>query len=213
MAIESQGTKLEIGGSTGTPVTGCTPAAGNPTIFTKTSHGLSNGDIVTISGVTGDHAADLNKTWIIRFVTNNTFAVAHDSTGYTGMGTAAVATPLEWLEIGEVVTFDGPGGSASMYETTHLRSTAKEKKIGLMDEGQLTLSINWDLDSDAGQQAASDARKSREEKSFKLTFSDDSTATFSGYVMGVSASGGVDDKVSGSVTIEITGEVTWSYEG
>ncbi len=213
MAIESQGTKLEISGTSGDAVTGLTPTAGYPTIFTKaTAHGLSNGDVVTISGVAGDDAASVNTIWIVRYVTELTFAVNLDSTGFTEMGTAGAATPLAWLTLGEMVTFDGPGGSASMYETTHLLSTAKEKKVGLMDEGQLTLSMNWCLETDLGQQEASDARKARSEKNFKLTFSDDSTASFAGYVMGMSASGGVDDKVNGSITIEITGAVTHSYE-
>lgn len=209
MSIESQGTKLEISGTSGSAVTGCTPAAGNPTIFTKTSHGLSDGDVVTISGVTGDNAADLNKVWVVKYTTTSTFAVDCDSTGFTGMGSAAVATPLAWLEIGEVTDWDGPGGSATMYETTHLRSTAKEKKIGLMDEGQLTLSINWEP-SDNGQQAARTARANRTEKSFRLTYTDNSTATFDGYVMGMSSSGGVDNKVSGSITIEISGPVEYA---
>ena len=209
MSIESQGTLLEISGSSGSAVEDCTPAAGNPTIFTKASHGLSDGDVVTISGVTGSHAADLNKVWVVKYTTANTFAVDCDSTGFTGMGSAAVATPLAWLEIGEVTDWDGPGGSATMYETTHLRSEAKEKKIGLMDEGQLTLSINWEP-SDTGQQAARDARAARTEKSFRLTYTDDSTATFDGYVMGMSSSGGVDNKVSGSITIEISGPVEYA---
>jgi hypothetical protein len=209
MSIESQGTLLEISGSSGIAVEDCTPAEGNPTIFTKASHGLSDGDVVTISGVTGDNAADLNKVWVVKYTTTSTFAVDCDSTGFTDMGSAAVATPLPWLEIGEVTDWDGPGGSATMYETTHLRSEAKEKKIGLMDEGQLTLSINWEP-TDAGQQAARTARANRTEKSFKLTYTDDSTATFDGYVMGMSSSGGVDNKVSGSITIEISGPVEYT---
>ena len=209
MSIESQGTKLEISGTSGSEVTVCTPEAGNPTIFTKESHGLSDGDVVTISGVTGSHAADLNKVWVVKYTTANTFAVDCDSTGFTGMGSAAVATPLEWLEIGEVTDWDGPGGSATMYETTHLRSEAKEKKIGLMDEGQLTLSINW-KPSDNGQQAARTARANRTEKSFRLTYTDNSKATFDGYVIGMSSSGGVDNKVSGSITIEINGSVVYT---
>ena len=209
MSIESQGTKLEISGTSGSEVTGCTPAAGYPTVITKASHGLSDGDVVTLSGVTGDNADDLNGVWIVKYATTDTFAVDCDSTDFTGMGNATVATPLEWLEIGEVTDWDGPGGSATMYETTHLRSEAKEKKIGLMDEGQLTLSINWEP-SDTGQQAARDARAARTEKSFRLTYTDDSTATFDGYVIGMSSSGGVDNKVSGSITIEISGPVEYA---
>ena len=213
MAIEAQGTKLEISGTTGDAVTPMTVTVGYPTILTKASHGLSNGDVGTLSAFSGDDAALMNsKVVIVRYATENTFAVAIDTTGADLTSENGTITPLEWVEIGEVVSHDGPGGSAAVYETTHLRSTAKEKKVGLPDEGQLTLAVNWCLATDSGQQAASVARKDRTEKNFKLTFSDDSTAEFTGYVLGLSASGAVDDKVSGSITIEITGAVTWSHE-
>jgi len=211
MAIEAQGTKLEISGTAGDPVTTMTATAGYPTILTKTNHGLSNGDVGTLSDFLGTDAALMNdKVVIVRYVTKDTFAVAIDITDATLTDANGTITPLEWIEIGEVVSHDGPGGSAAVYETTHLRSTAKEKKVGLPDEGQLTLAVNWCLATDHGQQEASEARKDRTEKNFKLTFSDLSTASFKGYVLGMSASGAVDDKVSGSITIEITGAVTWS---
>lgn len=213
MAIEAQGTKLEISGKTGDAVTEMTATAGYPTILTKDSHGLSNGDVGTLSAFLGADASLMNdEVVIVRYVTDDTFAVAIDTTDAILTPAKGTITPLEWVEIGEVVSHDGPGGSAAVYETTHLQSKAKEKKIGLPDEGQLTLAVNWCPKTDLGQQEASSARKARTEKNFKLTFSDDSTASFSGYVLGLSASGAVDDKVSGSITIEITGAVTWSYE-
>ena len=49
MAIEAQGTKLEISGTAGAPVTEMTATEGYPTILTKTNHGLSNGDVGTLS--------------------------------------------------------------------------------------------------------------------------------------------------------------------
>ena len=213
MSIEAQGTKLEISGTAGVPVTDMTAKAGYPTILTSASHGLSNGDVGTLSAFTGTDAALMNgEVVIVRYVTDDTFAVAIDTTDADLTAANGTITPLEWVEIGEVVSHDGPGGSAAVYETTHLQSKAKEKKVGLPDEGQLTLAVNWCLATDPGQWAASEARKDRTEKNFKLTFSDLSTASFKGYVLGMSASGAVDDKVSGSITIEITGAVTWSHE-
>jgi len=169
--------------------------------------------VVTLADFAGADAANLNgETPVVQFVTTDTFAVPIDTTGDTidDNTDTATGTPASWIEVGEVNTWDGPGGSATMYETTHLGSTAKEKMVGLPDEGQITLGLNWDLDADSGQQAAMTARNGRTEKNFRLTFSDSSTATFAGYVLGMSSSGSVDDKVSGSITIEITGAVTWS---
>ena len=212
MAIESQGTKLEISGSAEAAATVTAITLGYPTILTSAAHGLVDGDVVTAGDFAGADAGDINgESFVVMFATDDTVAIDLDSTSLTidDNTDTATLTPLAWVEIGEVVDFDGPGGSANMYETTHLRSTAKEKMVGLMDEGQLTLSVNWEP-TDTGQQAARTARTNRTEKSFRITYSDDSTATFSGYVMGMSSSGGVDNKVNGSITIEITGIVTYA---
>jgi hypothetical protein len=185
----------------------------NPTILTSVAHAIENGDVVTLADFAGADAAVLNgETPVAQYVTTDTFAVGIDTTDLTITDNtdAATATPAAWIAIGEIDTWDGPGGSASMYETTHLGSSAKEKMIGLPDEGQLSLSMNWELDTDVGQQAAATARLARTLKNFRLTFSDASTATFGGYVLGLSSSGGVDGKAAGSITIEITGAVTWS---
>ena len=213
MAIESQGTTIEISGGAGGAETITEMTLSNPTVLTSVGHALENGDVVTLANFAGVDAATLNgETPVAQFVTTDTFAVGIDTTGetITDNTDAATATPVAWIEIGQVNTWDGPGGSANMYETTHLGSTAKEKQIGLPDEGQMTLSMNWAQDTDTGQQAAKTARVARTLHNFRITFSDSSTATFAGYVLGLTSSGGVDDKVAGSITIEITGVVTWA---
>jgi len=212
MAIESQGFLLEMETGSGGAVTLTDIAVGYPTILTKSDHGLSNGDVVTLANFAGDNAADINgQVKVVMFATDDTFAVDLDTTGktITDNTNQATATPKALTEIGEVVDWSGPSGSASEIDYTYLRATAKKFMMGLPDEGQWTLNINWEP-TDTGQQAAIAARVARAKKSFKATYSDDSTATFDGYVMGVSSSGAVDGKVSGSITIRIDGEVTYA---
>jgi len=212
MAIESQGTKIEMGTGSGGAKTLTAMTLSNPTVLTCAGHGLSDGDVVTLANFAGADAAILNsQVCVIRSVTTNTFAVEIDTTGKTidDNTDAATATPVAWTEIGEVTDFSGPDGTASEIDTTHLQSTAKEFLMGLPDEGNFTFSINW-APTDTGQLAAVAARKARAEKNFKVTYSDDSTASFKGYVLGLSSSGGVDGKVDGSITIRITDEITWA---
>ena len=45
------------------------------------------------------------------------------------MGTTAFET------IPNIVSFQGPGGQAQVIDVTNLSSTAKEKRMGLRDEG------------------------------------------------------------------------------
>jgi len=210
MAIESQGTKIEMGTGSGGAKTVSAIALGNPTVLTSTAHGLANGDVVTLSAFAGADAATINaQVCVVKNVTTDTFAVDVDTTGKTITGDAAAATPVAWTEIGEITDFSGPDGTANEIDTTHLGSTAKEFLMGLPDEGSISLSINWEP-SDTGQQAVIAARKARTEKDFKITYSDSSTATFKGYVLGLSSSGAVDGKIDGSITIRITDEVTWA---
>jgi hypothetical protein len=105
-----------------------------------------------------------------------------------------------------VTDWDGPGASASVIDTTHLKSAAREKLIGLMDEGQISLTLNWDSD-DIGQDACRAARSSRAKKDFRISYTNGAVQTFEGYVLAFPSSGGVDGKVEGNITIEITGPV------
>jgi hypothetical protein len=119
-------------------------------------------------------------------------------------------TPGTYEEIPEVVSWTGPGGQAGVYEVTHLKSTGKEKRIGLPDEGQLTLECNF-LPKNAVHMAMRQDRATRREKKFQIVYTDSSPASvqsFSGYVLGLSTAGGVDNKVSETFVIEITGIVT-----
>jgi len=115
-------------------------------------------------------------------------------------------TTPAWLTIGEFKSWSGPGGSAAVIDVSDLSSTRKEKRMGLPDEGQFQININYISDS-PGHVALMAARAARTEEEFQVTYSDNSTETFSGFVTGFSRSGQVDGVVEGQVTIEITGEV------
>ena len=208
MAIESQETTIEIATGTGgaKTITGIT--LGAITEVTSTAHALVVGDVVTFASIVG--TTELNgQTAMIIAKETNSFFVKIDSSAYTAYISGGTATPVTYTFVGEIVDFDGPGGSASVISTTHLKSAAHEKLIGLMDEGQFSFSLN-NVFSDTGQQACRTARSTRAQKGFRVIYSDATAQTFNGYVLQFSTSGAVDDKVNGSITVEITGVVTTS---
>jgi hypothetical protein len=206
MAIESQGTSFEIETGSGTPETIVGITLGAVTKIEATAHALSKGDVVTFASIGG--TVELNGlTAMVTATETNFFYVNIDSTGFGAYTTGGTATPNAFTAVGEVVDWDGPGGSASVIDTTHLKSEAREKLVGLMDEGQFTISMNL-VPDDAGQQACKQARRDRARKAMRLTYSDESVQTWNGYVLGFSSSGGVDDKANGSITIEIDGPVS-----
>lgn len=123
----------------------------------------------------------------------------------------SVGSPTTFASIANVTGFSGPGGSASVIDVTNLSSTAKEKLMGLPDEGQFTIDINLDPD-DASHVALRGARAARTRTEFQITFTDSTpaTATFFGYVLGFAVSAAVDQAVKVSMTIEIDGAVAWA---
>lgn len=120
-------------------------------------------------------------------------------------------SPSAFSTIANVTSFKGPGGSATVIDVSNLSSVAKEKLMGLPDEGQFTLDLNFDPDA-ATHQALRDARRNRTPCEFKINFTDTTpmAAIFAGYVLGFEISGQVDQQVKASATIEIDGAVTWT---
>lgn len=214
-AISAQGSTLSISGAAGVAQNISAVAVGFPTILTAAAHGFSNGDVVTLAGLTGADAALLNgKTVIIKNVTVNTYAVDVDTTGkvVTAPGGApfATATPVQWVGIGNLTSFKGFDGQASEIDKTNLSSVAKEFMLGLQDFGHFTFDVDRDF-ADPGQLACDAAKRAGTIKQFKLVLPNAKTATFSGYVKNSPLDGGVDQilKTPG-ISIRISGDVVFA---
>ena len=122
------------------------------------------------------------------------------------------ASPEVFSTISEIKTFSGPTGSAAVIDVTDLSSSAKEKRMGLADEGQLSFTINY-IPDNTQHTLLRTRRASRVETDFKMVFTDDSPSTtwsFSAFVTGFAVSGAVDNVVEANVTLEITGSITQS---
>jgi len=117
--------------------------------------------------------------------------------------------------VAEVVGFNGPTGSANVIDCSHLASTAKEKLIGLRDEGQVTLDVNFRPGTTA-QDYLRNCRANRLMRKGVIQLNDNTTEVartkviFDAYVSGFSITGAVDQIVKGSVTLEITGACTFA---
>ncbi|MBW2647167.1 MAG: hypothetical protein JRE23_13535 [Deltaproteobacteria bacterium] len=204
--LESQGTKLEMSGAaSGTPITEMTATVGYPTLLTSAAHGLSNGDVGTLSAFAGDSAALMNgEKVVVKYVTDDTFSVDIDTTGGTLTAANGTITPDTYTEICSILDWDLPGDTHNMIDFTALGSTRAEEKPGIPRGGAVTFSVNW-TSADSGLLAAEVARAAKSLRTFKLTYSDDAVHTFTGYVIGINDSGGGDDKVNGSITIQRVG--------
>lgn len=131
---------------------------------------------------------------------------AQDTRVYRGSGTGS---PENFQMIPEVKTFSGPGGSADIRDRTTLESTAKEKHIGLPDEGQLTLNLLY-VPGDAVHAGLRADRANRTLRNFRIEFNDDDDTkwSFAAYVSGFQVQGGTGADVEATVTLEISGPIT-----
>ncbi len=119
-------------------------------------------------------------------------------------------SPTVWTTIPDVKDLTFRSGSASVIDTTDLSSTAKEKRMGLADEGQCTFTLNFRPKNNAHAELVQ-AKADRQSRDFKVVLTDTPTPTtyyFTGFVLSVPISAGVDAVIESNVTIEITGAVS-----
>jgi hypothetical protein len=207
MALPSQGTILKMGKAVaGDALTTVAVEEGYPTVFTKAAHGLTAGRKVTCSAFSNAKLDTLSA--VVQFVTDDTFALALDTTGET-IGTGTV-TPETYWTIGEVVDCDRAAGDRTEIDTTHLTSTSKEYLMGLRDGGTFTFSVNFLFDDD-GQAAVREAEASDDSFHWLVEYPSGNTCSFDGFVKSFSGpSADVDGKLSGSVNVKVTGDVVFA---
>ena len=121
------------------------------------------------------------------------------------------ASPEVFTTIPEIISFDGPGGSANEIDVTDLSSTAKEFRLGLKDEGDFSFEMMY-IPNNTVHIGLQTDRSNRTLRNFQITLTDSpaSVMTFTGYVKEFSLSGGVDDVLRASVVIRISGAVAIS---
>lgn len=120
----------------------------------------------------------------------------------------SAAVPATFTAIPEVSDLQFRTGSAAVIQVTDLASTAKEKRMGLPDEGQCTFTINI-LPANAVHAELALAKSDRQSRSFQMLLTD-SPATqfdFDAFVLSVPMSASVDGVITSQITLEITGAV------
>lgn len=133
---------------------------------------------------------------------------ALSSQGMT-LGVGDAASPEVFSAISEISNIDGPGGQANEIDVTDLDSTAKEFILGLQDEGDITIDINY-IPGNTRHAALRADRSAGTQRNYRISFTDSpvTTWTFAALVKGFSISNGVDGKTTASVTLRVSGAIT-----
>jgi len=121
------------------------------------------------------------------------------------------ASPEVFTAIGEVKEIGGPTGSAPVIDVSNLSSTKREKLIGLPDEGQISIELNWDP-NDTKQTLLRTTRNARTAVNFKIITSDSpsTSLSFSAFVLEFSHKFGIDEVATLTITLEITDAITYA---
>lgn len=115
-------------------------------------------------------------------------------------------SPIDWVKISEVKTFQNEGDRPEI-DVTNLDSEAREYRLGLKDNGTFSLELNA-LSDDAGHNKMREALSSIFSYEFKVVYSDDTTDYFQGLVKQFPRpSGGVDDVLQQTAQIRVTGTI------
>lgn len=172
----------------------------------------------------GDSASTVNDV-IAALYANETFRTYWEADDGVGDGTgilAAAATDTlaggaagaeVFTTVAEVTNISGPDESLELIDATHMESPGSRREFipSLLDSGEITLDLNF-LPSDANQNGLREDLNNRVRRNFQIVWTDDeeTTYSFAGYVTSHSKTAQIDDKLSASVTIKITGDITVS---
>lgn len=140
-----------------------------------------------------------------------------------GTGVVAEETPAVSLTggvdeifttVAEVTNISGPGLSMDTIETTHMESPGafREFIASLKDPGSVSIDLNF-LPSNLNQQGFTSDFLNRTRRNFRIDWPDGLARwAFGGYVVSFEPSAAIDDKLSASAEIKVTGEPTFTTQ-
>jgi hypothetical protein len=218
IATKSHGTLLKMGsgGSAGAAktITATAYAAGPGSdmtlVTTSTAHGLDDGDITVITGVTGTGATAVNGTWRAFRVTDLTFLVPVVTTG-AGSGGTSTEQAESFATIAEVGDIKGPELTRDEIDaTTHdSPNDFEEMIVGLKKSGNVTFKINWNPSNPTHAGAGSLWGRYGDgiTTNFQIISPRNDMLAFSAGVAGIGPEYPVNGLVAADITLKVTGEV------
>ena len=135
------------------------------------------------------------------------------SNAFSGVGTqfkrSDMASSPTFEAIAEINSIDGPNKSRETIDVTSLDSTGgyREFITSFRDAGQVALEMNFTRD---GYIAMNDDFEIETAVDYQIVLPDtgNTTLDFSAFVVDLGSSIPIDDKVTATVTLKITGQVT-----
>ncbi len=208
MAKKAQNSYISVSTATAAADVITAITAASPPVVTATAHGITNGAIVSISGVVGMVEVNDRAFVVANQATNTVELKGVEGLAYSAYTSGGSMIAHTMTEVGEVKSISGFDGTSSEIDVTHLRSRAKEFLQGLQDFGNVTLNLN--TKTDTGQARLRALKAGQTVGTFSVNDSEGLVAAFRGNVMSFNFDlSGADAAEMSSVTIRVTGEPAW----
>ena len=119
------------------------------------------------------------------------------------------ADDTTYTRIGKIMEMSAPEQSRASSEKTYLDNNDNYKQFepGMIDPGEMTLTIEYDKD-DAAQNELKNDFDTKSNFYYKITYPDGSTDKFQGHITGWGKAIPKEETITRSVTIKVTGAVT-----
>lgn len=178
---------------------------------------------ITLETDGGGSAASTVNDVIAALYADATFQTYWDATDGAGDGTGILAAFSSdvlasgaagtevFTTVAEITNISGPGIKMDLIDATHMESpdSFREYIPSLLDGTEISFDLNY-LPGDANQGGLRDDQLARDIRNYQIVWTDaaSSTDSFAGYVTDFTPSAKIDDKLSASATIKITGPIT-----
>ncbi len=122
----------------------------------------------------------------------------------------ATSAATMFTEIAEVTAVTPGAASADRIDATHMLSPGRRREYvaGLIDNGEASFEINW-IPGNATDELLRALMKSGETTPHKITFNNGVTVTFDGALTGYEKDTPVDDRMTATITVAVSGEEVW----
>lgn len=140
-------------------------------------------------------------------------AIGYGVTLHVNDPAGAAPTVADQLVAG-VTNVTPPSPSRDIIDVTHAASPdmAREFIVGLIDYGEASFELNW-VPNDTTDSLLSGISLETEPRIWKMTFGQitgSPSVTFDGYLTAYDRSAPMDDKMTASVTIKVSGAPVWA---
>ncbi len=122
----------------------------------------------------------------------------------------AGADPAAFVEVAEVINITPGEATADRVDATHMQSPGRRREYisGLIDSGEASFEINWIPGSDTDVMLR-ELFTSGDTVEHRITFPGGVTVTYDASIIGFSKAIPLDDRMTATITVAISGDETW----